>query len=140
MILATNQDISDIVFSPQRKRLITTMAEYFDALGYIGIRARIGGFSPPEILSGQVEDHRPDITGRWRRRRGMICDIVTAEEMKNWNPNRYSLFASAAELHGYELHYACPSTIEQATGESMVERLTRRLLRHGVRPNKIWSL
>lgn len=140
MILSTNSDVSDVVFSPLRKRLIIVMAEYFDALGYTEVRARVGGYTAPKVLDGSQEYHRPDITAAWRKKRGMICDVVTGEEMQNWNDKRYGLLASACQLYGYELHYACPNTIELTTGESMAERLARRLQRFGVTPNKIWSL
>jgi hypothetical protein len=53
-----------VVDESDHRRLLWLMAEYFRTLGYTDIKARLPGFVPPPILSGTLEDHRPDFTCR----------------------------------------------------------------------------
>ena len=53
-----------VVHEDDRRRLLWLMAEYFRTVGYTDIKARLPGFVPPPVLSGTLEDHRPDFTCR----------------------------------------------------------------------------
>src|SRR5215475_7742414 len=47
-----------------RRRVLWLMAEYFRTLGYSDVKARLPGHLSPTVLSGTLEDHRPDLTCR----------------------------------------------------------------------------
>ncbi|MET0403096.1 MAG: hypothetical protein ABW123_11865, partial [Cystobacter sp.] len=53
-----------VVEDEERRRLLWLMAEYFRTIGCTDIKARLPGFMPPPVLSGTIEDHRPDFTCR----------------------------------------------------------------------------
>ena len=68
-----------VVEDEERRRLLWLMAEYFRTIGCTDIKARLPGFMPPPILSGTIEDHRPDFTCRQSdsARTPIILEIVT---------------------------------------------------------------
>src|SRR5438874_2198295 len=59
-----NPGCEPVVEDEDRRRLLWLMAEYFRTVGYTDIKARLPGFAPPPVLSGTLEDHRPDFTCR----------------------------------------------------------------------------
>lgn len=92
----------------EHRRLVWLMAEFFQTVGFTELKARLPGFSTPELLAGTIENHRPDLTcfqndaGQTR----LIAEIVTPRSF--WRPeieNRWSLLGSAARLYGAELHF-----------------------------------
>src|SRR6185436_12755021 len=68
-----------VVEDDDRRRLLWLMAEYFRTLGYSDIKARLPGFVPPPVLSGTLEDHRPDFTCRQtdQNKTPIILEVVT---------------------------------------------------------------
>src|SRR5689334_17678510 len=98
-----------IVDEDGRRRLLWLMAEYFRTLGYSDIKARLPGFVPPPVLSGTLEDHRPDFTCRQNDsgRTPIILEVVTLDTVSApESENRWSLLSSAAKLYSAELHFA----------------------------------
>src|ERR1041384_1602840 len=100
-----------VVADEARRRLLWLMAEYFRTLGYTDIKARLPGFVPPPVLSGTIEDHRPDFTCRQsdKARTPIILDVVTTDSVEDaTSDNRWSLLSSAARLYSAELHFVVP--------------------------------
>src|ERR1700709_83144 len=87
-----------VVDDAERRRLLWLMAEYFRTVGYPDIKARLPGFVPPPVLSGTLEDHRPDFTCRQSDagKTPIILEIVTPETVDDpRSENRWSLLSSA---------------------------------------------
>ena len=74
-----NPGCEPVVEDEERRRLLWLMAEYFRTIGCTDLKARLPGFMPPPILSGTIEDHRPDFTCRQSdsARTPIILEIVT---------------------------------------------------------------
>src|SRR5688500_13444595 len=88
-----------VVSDDERRRLLWLMAEYFRTLGYSDIKARLPGFMPPPVLSGTLEDHRPDFTCRQTdaARTPIVLEVVTPGSVDDpGTENRWSLLSSAA--------------------------------------------
>ncbi|MFZ5468088.1 MAG: hypothetical protein ACOZIN_01515 [Myxococcota bacterium] len=144
----TNRD-SEGVFSPgcepvveddERRRLLWLMAEYFRTLGYSDIKARLPGFVPPPVLSGTLEDHRPDFTCRQTdtAKTPIILEIATATSIEDpRSENRWSLLASAAKLYSAELHFVIPKWHPNGALDPL---LRRRLSRMDLVPNRVWNV
>ncbi len=129
-----------VVEEEERRRLLWLMAEYFRTIGYTDIKARLPGFMPPPILSGTIEDHRPDFTCRQTdsARTPIILEIVPPEMVENpLAENRWSLLASAAKLYNAELHFVVP---KWATTGPVDLSLKRRLARMELIVNRIWTV
>src|SRR5690242_5953060 len=81
-----------VVGDEDRRRLLWLMAEYFRTLGYTDIKARLPGFMPPPVLSGTIEDHRPDFTCRQTDsgKTPLIMEVVTPLTLEDpQNENRW---------------------------------------------------
>ena len=129
-----------VVEDEERRRLLWLMAEYFRTIGYTDIKARLPGFMPPPILSGTIEDHRPDFTCRQTdsARTPIILEIVTPEMVEDpVTENRWSLLASAAKLYNAELHFVVPKWASTGPVDSV---LRRRLARMELTPNRVWTV
>jgi hypothetical protein len=129
-----------VVESEHRRRMLWLMAEYFRTMGYTDIKARLPGFVPPPVLSGTLEDHRPDFTCRQSdvARTPLIVEIVTPEEVENpERENRWSLLSSAAKLYSAELHFVVP---KWATSGPVDAVLRRRLARMELLANHVWTV
>jgi hypothetical protein len=129
-----------VVEDDERRRLLFLMAEYFRTVGYSEIKARLPGYIPPPVLSGTLEDHRPDFTCRQTDglRTPIILEVVTAgEAAQPVSDNRWSLLASAARLYGAELHFAVPKWHSTGAIEPL---LRRRLNRLELSVNRVWTL
>src|SRR3954471_24336804 len=88
-----------VVEDTERRRLLWLMTEYFRTVGYTDIKARLPGFVPPPVLSGTLEDHRPDFTRRQSDsgRTPIIMEVVTPANVEDpRSENRWSLLSSAA--------------------------------------------
>src|ERR1041384_3171793 len=88
-----------VVADEARRRLLWLMAEYFRTVGCTDIKARLPGFMPPPVLSGTIEDHRPDFTCRQTDsgRTPIIMEVVTPSSVEDpRSENRWSLLSSAA--------------------------------------------
>ena len=74
-----------VVEDEERRRLLWLMAEYFRTIGYTDIKARLPGFMPPPVLSGTIEDHRPDFTCRQSdsARTPIILEVVTPDMVED---------------------------------------------------------
>src|SRR5436190_2167441 len=86
-----------VVDGDERKRMLWLMAEYFRTMGCTDIKARLPGFTPPPVLSGTIEDHRPDFTCRQsdNSKTPIILDVVTTNEVNDpKSENRWSLLSS----------------------------------------------
>lgn len=140
---------SEGVFSPgcepvveddERRRLLWLMVEYFRTLGYTDIKARLPGLVPPPVLSGTLEDHRPDFTCRQTdtARTPIILEVVTSAGVADPRAeNRWSLLASAARLYSAELHFVVPRW--HAVGP-LDPLLRRRLGRMELVANRVWNV
>jgi hypothetical protein len=129
-----------VIENEDRRRLLWLMAEYFRTMGYTDSKARLPGFVPPPVLSGTLEDHRPDFTCRQSDmgRTPLIVEIVTPEEIQSPEcENRWSLLSSAAKLYNAELHFVVPKWASSGPVDSV---LRRRLARMELTPNRVWTV
>jgi hypothetical protein len=123
-----------------RRRVLWLMAEYFQTIGYSDVKARLPGHTAPTVLSGTLEDHRPDLTCRQhdRGRTPVLLEVVLPDTVDEpASENRWSLLASAARLYAAELHFVIPRWTQRG---SIDQRLRRRLGEMGLRPNRIWQV
>ena len=129
-----------VVEDEERRRLLWLMAEYFRTVGYTDIKARLPGFMPPPVLSGTIEDHRPDFTCRQsdQARTPIILEIVTPEMVEDPQAeNRWSLLSSAAKLYNAELHFVVPKWARSGPIDPV---LKRRLARMELTANRVWTV
>src|SRR4051812_45824067 len=129
-----------IVVEDDRRRLLWLMAEYFRTVGYTDIKARLPGYVPPPVLSGTLEDHRPDFTCRQSDagKTPIILEIVTAARVEDPGAeNRWSLLSSAAKLYNAELHFVVPKWHPSGAVDPV---LRRRLARLELTPNRVWTV
>ena len=129
-----------VVEDEDRRRLLWLMAEYFRTLGATDIKARLPGFVPPPVLSGTIEDHRPDFTCRQSdgNRTPVIVEVVTPSLVEDpAEDNRWSLLASAAKLYNAELHFVVPKWTHMGAIDSL---LKRRLGRLELIANRVWTV
>ncbi|HUM13305.1 MAG TPA: hypothetical protein VLT82_20320 [Myxococcaceae bacterium] len=121
-----------------RRRVLWLMVEYFRTLGYSDVKARLPGHTAPAVLSGTLEDHRPDLTCRQgdRARTPVLLEVVLHGELEDpGSENRWSLLASAARLYSAELHFVVP---RWTSGGSIALSLRRRLRDIDVHRSHIW--
>ena len=129
-----------VVQEGQRRRFLWLMVEYFRTLGYSDVKARLPGHSAPNVLSGTLEDHRPDLTCRQadREKTPVLLEVVLPETVDDpASENRWSLLASAARLYAAELHFVVPRWTRRGSVE---RRLRLRLREMGLAPNRIWQV
>lgn len=129
-----------VVENEERRRLLWLMAEYFRTLGYTDIKARLPGFMPPPVLSGTIEDHRPDFTCRQSDsgKTPIIMDVVTPADVEDPRAeNRWSLLSSAARLYNAELHFVVPKWARNGPVDPV---LRRRLARMELPFNRVWTV
>jgi hypothetical protein len=129
-----------VVEHDERRRLLWLMAEYFRTLGYTDIKARLPGFMPPPVLSGTLEDHRPDFTCRQTDggRTPLIVEIVPTHDVQDpKQENRWSLLASAAKLYNAELHFVVPKWSSVGSVDPL---LRKRLARMELIINRLWTV
>src|SRR3954470_16706705 len=103
--IGTTIGCEPVVGDEHRRRLLWLMAEHFRTVGYTDIKARLPGYVPPPVLSGTLEDHRPDFTCRQSDsgKTPIILEIVTASKVEDPTAeNRWSLLSSAAKLYNAE--------------------------------------
>jgi hypothetical protein len=134
------QGCEPVVEDDERRRLLWLMAEYFRTVGYSDIKARLPGFVPPPVLSGTLEDHRPDFTCRQsdQGKTPIILEIVTANTVEDpISENRWSLLSSAAKLYNAELHFVVPKWHPNGAIDPV---LRRRLARMELTPNRVWTV
>jgi hypothetical protein len=129
-----------VVEDAERRRLLWLMAEYFRTVGATDVKARLPGFTSPPVLSGTIEDHRPDLSCRQgdRSHTPVILDVVVPHDIEDPRAdNRWSLLASAAKLYNAELHFVVPRwSASGAPGDHLKRRLTRLELV----PNRVWTV
>ena len=129
-----------VVDDEDRRRLLWLMAEYFRTVGYTDIKARLPGFMPPPVLSGTLEDHRPDFTCRQSdsNRTPIIMEVVTPATVEDPRfENRWSLLSSAARLYNAELHFVVPKWAATGAVDTL---LRRRLARMDLPFNRVWMV
>ena len=137
---ATTAGCEPVVDDEERRRLLWLMAEYFRTMGYSDIKARLPGFMPPPVLSGTLEDHRPDFTCRQSdsAQTPIILEVVTNATIEDpLMENRWSLLSSAAKLYNAELHFVVPKWTP--TG-AIDQTLRRRLARMELVANRVWTV
>ena len=123
-----------------RRNFLWLMVEYFRTLGYSDVKARLPGHTPPSVLNGTLEDHRPDLTCRQgdRRKTPVLLEVVLPETVDDpASENRWSLLASAAHLYAAELHFVVPRWTRLG---SIDRKLLHRLRELGLSPNRIWQV
>ena len=129
-----------VVEDDERRRLLWLMAEYFRTLGYTDLKARLPGYVPPPVLSGTLEDHRPDFTCRQtdNNKTPIILEVVTRNTVDEAAAeNRWSLLSSAAKLYNAELHFVVPKLHPNG---AIDPHLRKRLQRLELMPNRIWNV
>ena len=130
-----------IVGDADRRRLLWLMAEYFRTVGYSDIKARLPGYTPPQVLSGTLENHRPDFTCRQADsgKTPIILEIVTKNTVRDPRAeNRWSLLSSAAKLYNAELHFVVPRW--DPSDGAIDPVLKRRLQRMELTANRVWMV
>jgi len=135
-----NPGCEPVVDDEERRRLLWLMAEYFRTVGCTDIKARLPGFMPPPVLSGTIEDYRPDFTCRQSdsARTPIILEIVTPRMVEApATENRWSLLSSAAKLYNAELHFVVP---KWSTRGAIDPILKRRLARMELTANRVWTV
>ena len=139
-VQSTSNGCEPVVEEEERRRLLWLMAEYFRTLGATDIKARLPGFVPPPVLSGTIEDHRPDFTCRQADsgKTPVIVEVVTPEQVDDpAADNRWSLLASAAKLYNAELHFVVPKWSHMGAIDPV---LKRRLSRLELTVNRVWTV
>jgi hypothetical protein len=129
-----------VVEDRDRMHLLWLMVEYYRTLGCTDVKARLPGFVPPPVLSGTLEDHRPDCTCRQTdaSKTPIILEVVTVESVVDQNSdNRWTLLSSAAKLYVAELHFVVRKWHPQGSVEAL---LRRRLGRLELQPKHIWTV
>lgn len=129
-----------VVSEKEHQRLLWLMTEYFRTLGYTDVKARLPGFEAPPVLTGTIEDCRPDFTCRQtdRAHTPLIAEVVTAGELENPKlDNRWSLLFSAARLYGAEMHFVIPKWHPKLAVDAT---LKKRLGRMELNPHHIWRV
>ncbi len=124
--------------SEERRRMLWLMAEYFKTLGFTDLKARLPGYVPPVVLSGTLEDHRPDLTCRQSNtaRTPTLLEAVPLEEIDDPRmEHRWTLLSSAAKLYGAELQFVVPKWSRLGAGDQL---LRRRLDRLEIGHHRIW--
>lgn len=137
---STRRATTPIVESRERRALLMLMAEYFAWLGYTDIKARLPGYPAPSMLSGTLEDHRPDLTCRQSdsRQTPLILEVVPLSELADPRlEHRWTLLFSAARLYGAELHFCVPRWSQAGASDL---RLRQSLERLDIRSNRIWTV
>jgi hypothetical protein len=127
-----------VVEQEDRRRLLWLMAEFFKTLGFTDLKARLPGYSPPVVLSGTLEDHRPDLTCRQcnTARTPTLLEVVPTTQIEDpTTEHRWTLLSSAAKLYGAELHFVVPKWSTVGPGDQM---LKRRLERLEINHQRIW--
>ena len=123
----------------ERQRLVWMMADYAQVVGAEGVQARAGGFRPPPVISGTVEDHRPDMVCRFSgdTPRVWIVEAVTRQALEDPHlPARWALFQSLGAQVNAELHFVVPRWTRDG---DIGPRFRRRLLESGVRGH-VWRV
>ena len=137
---AINAGCEPVVDEEERRRLLWLMAEYFRTMGYTDIKARLPGFMPPPVLSGTLEDHRPDFTCRQSDsgQTPILLEVVTNANIEDPTmENRWSLLSSAAKLYNAELHFVVPKWTSKG---AIDQALRRRLARMELIANRVWTV
>lgn len=134
-----NPGCEAVVADESRRQLLWLMAEYFRTIGCTEIRARLPGFTAPQVLSGTLEDHRPDLTCRQanQARTALILEVVPPHEVEAAIlEHRWTLLSSAAKLYSAELHFAVPRWSELGAPDQL---LRKRLQRMEITTQRIWT-
>jgi hypothetical protein len=129
-----------VVEEEERRRLLLLMAEYFRTIGCTDLKARLPGFVPPPVLSGTIEDHRPDFTCRQAdsARTPIILEVVPPGGVEDPRmENRWSLLSSAARLYNAELHFVVPKWSPSGPVDTP---LKRRLARLELTAHRVWTV
>lgn len=125
-------DIDAVVIEPDRVHALTLAIALFEATGATNIRARLDGYKAPEVISGTLESHRPDlaISQSNALKTGMLLDVVL--DPRTLNRNRIHLFQSAAQAFNADLGF-----ILQSSEPDAEVTLRYRLAGLGVTPQKV---
>lgn len=129
-----------VVEDLEHQRLLWLMAEFFRTLGCTDVKARLPGFSPPAVLTGTIEDHRPDFTCRQsdNAHTPLIAEVVTPTSLQDpASDNRWSLLFSAARLYNAELHFVVSKWHPEGALEP---QLRKRLGRMDLVPTRVWNV
>ena len=138
--VALDPGCESVVESEDRRQLIWLMAEFFRTVGYTDVKARLPGFSPPPVLSGTLEDHRPDVTCRQTNsaRTPLIAEVVTPDSLRDPGiEHRWSLLGSAAKLYNAELHFVVRKWSPVGSPEA---RLKLRLAQMELTAHRVWAV
>jgi hypothetical protein len=137
---AINIGTDPVAESEERRRLLWLMAEFFKVLGYTDVKARLPGYVAPVVLSGTIEDHRPDLTCRQSNsaRTPMLLEAVPPADIDDPRmEHRWTLLSSAAKLYGAELHFVVPKWTSAGPGDKLLRRKLERL---EISSNRIWAV
>lgn len=134
----------EIAHGDKRIMYIETMAELLAHTGHTDIKARSPDRTPPDVIKGQLEDHRPDLTCRQpsRRKTALILDTVfPADVIDDRLVNRLSLLASAAMHFKADLQFIIPTATCKHNHKTVRENLLILFREVGIDPSyiKIWE-
>jgi hypothetical protein len=91
------------------------------------------------VLSGTLEDHRPDLTCRQANQAhtALILEVVPPGDLEvPALEHRWTLLSSAAKLYGAELHFVVPRWSEFGAPDQL---LRKRLARMEIVTQRIWT-
>jgi hypothetical protein len=128
-------DVDAVVTNPVQAQAVALIAAWAEASGATNIRARLDGYSSPEVIPGVLEPHRPDLVFTQSNilKTAMIVDAVM--DPKELNHNRVLLFKSACQRFSANLGFVISKDV--VDGESS---LRYRLNSMGIVPQKVWVI
>lgn len=135
MAVKKGSDVEAVVTDPAHVQALMLAVAYAEAIGATNIKARLDGYTPPNIIPGVFEPHRPDLafTQPNLLKTGMIVDIVL--NPRELNRNRAILLNSAARHFSSDLGFFISKDV--VDGEP---NLRYRLASMGITPQKVWAI
>lgn len=128
-------DIEPVVKEESRVQALTLVVAYCEFIGATNIKARLDGFTPPDVIPGMLEAQRPDLvfTQPNLMKTGMIVEVVL--DPRNLSKSRATLFNSAAQTYHADLGFVISKDV--VDGEAS---LRYRLNALGITPQKVWVI
>ena len=112
--------------------LVIMMVNYFEKQGYTNIRADIENYPAPPIITGQDQNHRPDLLCDKTSYTQIILEAETDDTIDDEHTaSQWALFANWANRHNNEFHLVVPKGYRDAA--------ERRLGELNISAHKIWT-
>ncbi len=114
---------------------MATMVELLDSTDHRPIHSRLrNALKSPALVEGLKSNHRPDIFCARKRKRSVLVETVTKEDMKDLEKlkDRLYLFYTASEMNEWDFHIACYKTLATP--------LKQFCNKYCIRYSKIWDI